>query len=432
MSNRNATATWSGFSHQGQIGLLVALREIRRLIEDNQESGLTNYFLEYENKEDVAVYNVDEYSNKSYLSIHQVKAYYSDGHLLNTYKPVFQGAIIYQTDSDGKLVKENGKKIATGNYEPGQWSFPPGKNFLHTVKNISNWDENTVSEWSPRFSIERYEYSTSEYHCDTTNIEDYVKREILQIVNDDSGRADSAYHRITFALDEKIRTEHKKGKKTLYDIKFSLKEIYDCIISTLEFDKQNIFNSRKGFYKLYAEYIKIHEISEDKIRCITNTILDPIYRMNDEDFQTFLIQLNLHEDPKEVKLPHYSFKPQGFKQVFFKVLFEVYISPELKEQAVKYHKAGSSEDFVLTTITDEEDYKEVVVVNILKNLDSLDILWDNHALINKEIDGKLCDLNPNINNIPTRDIRDKKKFMSYSEKTRLIPRNDATKKLNDE
>lgn len=27
MSNRNPTPSWSGYSHQGQVGLLIALRE---------------------------------------------------------------------------------------------------------------------------------------------------------------------------------------------------------------------------------------------------------------------------------------------------------------------------------------------------------------------------------------------------------------------
>jgi hypothetical protein len=50
-SNRNATASWSGFSHQGQVGLLIALRDLQKDGVDKDN----NYVL-FEKHEDVAVY----------------------------------------------------------------------------------------------------------------------------------------------------------------------------------------------------------------------------------------------------------------------------------------------------------------------------------------------------------------------------------------
>lgn len=63
MSNRNATATWSGFAHQGQVGLLVALRKMQEI----DPAEYSQYYLEYENKEDVAIYKQAE--TLKYLSV---------------------------------------------------------------------------------------------------------------------------------------------------------------------------------------------------------------------------------------------------------------------------------------------------------------------------------------------------------------------------
>ena len=100
MCKRNATASWSGFSHQGQVGLLIAIRKMR-------ENGidLTNHYLEYEKKEDVAICQRTN-GITQYLSVHQVKAYYSNGHLLSSYESVFKGRVEYQRDANGKLVKD--------------------------------------------------------------------------------------------------------------------------------------------------------------------------------------------------------------------------------------------------------------------------------------------------------------------------------------
>jgi hypothetical protein len=67
MCNRNATASWSGFSHQGQVGILVALREMKKIPKEEYDS----HFLEYETQEDVAISNQPLVGDKGYLSVHQ-------------------------------------------------------------------------------------------------------------------------------------------------------------------------------------------------------------------------------------------------------------------------------------------------------------------------------------------------------------------------
>ena len=49
--NRNATSSWSGYIHQGKVGFLVALRQLRWCIE-NEIENFEDYAIRYENAED--------------------------------------------------------------------------------------------------------------------------------------------------------------------------------------------------------------------------------------------------------------------------------------------------------------------------------------------------------------------------------------------
>lgn len=68
--NRNATSSWSGYIHQGKVGFLVALRQLRWCIE-NEIENFEDYAIRYENAEDFDIVGNEE----QVLSRHQVKAY---------------------------------------------------------------------------------------------------------------------------------------------------------------------------------------------------------------------------------------------------------------------------------------------------------------------------------------------------------------------
>lgn len=68
--NRNATPSWSGYIHQGKVGFLVSLRQLKKCIDDKAPD-YENYVIRYENAEDFDI--VD--NNDKVISRHQVKAY---------------------------------------------------------------------------------------------------------------------------------------------------------------------------------------------------------------------------------------------------------------------------------------------------------------------------------------------------------------------
>ncbi|MEG3309036.1 hypothetical protein RFL04_07780 [Streptococcus suis] len=68
---RNAIPSWSGYIHQGKVGFLVALRQLRECIENNIEN-LEDYAIRYENVEDFDIIVGDD---DQVLSRYQVKSY---------------------------------------------------------------------------------------------------------------------------------------------------------------------------------------------------------------------------------------------------------------------------------------------------------------------------------------------------------------------
>ena len=397
MSNQNATASWSGFSHQGQVGILVALREMKTVAEEDYDS----HFLEYETREDVAIYKRSG-GAKEYLSVHQVKAYHSAG---NNTKIKYQSVL----NVDFKTC---------------------GNDFLHTVVEIEDWETSTTSNSN---SIERFEYSDNKYHCNTDEIEELIKKELSTFLGEDKGRIALALKRLTFELDSKIRTEHKRKHKHLFDVVFSFSRLNEMVNDNSDFDKTIIYDQRKTFYSLFINLVKNLDSEESHLQKINDEIIDKIYRLPDERFVAFLQRLSMNESVDEADNALLQFNQDGFRAVFFKLLIEITESlPILEEGSVKYSLTEHKEKFVLTTINEDEINAANVVRNILQNMKSQNLLWDNHELINREINKKLIDLIPNIKNVPTGIADEGNKFMSFAKGNGLIDRETAKTILNHE
>ncbi|MGV3609437.1 MAG: ABC-three component system protein [Fluviicola sp.] len=433
MSNRNATASWSGYSHQGQVGLFVALREIRKCILNGLQAEFDIYFLEYETREDVAIHKQLISGEISVLSVHQVKAYYSDGHLINTYKDVFTGNPIYQKDNDDKFLRDaTGKKIPTGDFEPGQWCSQD--NYLHTTVEIGNWPT-SFQDFPNDNNIVRYDYESNIYHCGTDEISGRIIEELnsSDFQNGNSHLANLALHRLCFKLDEKIRLEHSsKTSKVDYEVKFSFQELYDIILDDLDVTNNEIYQSRKLFYDTFIEVMDLMDVDQERIDTVKNAIINQINQLDDRDFLLFLQRLNLNESPENLKKSQVYYNRPGLKQVFFKMIVEIIeTSPVLDDRVVKYKNKEEPSDFVITAIIEEEDQKLTVVENILSNLRSQNLLWENHSLVNKEIEINL-DRNPSIDNISSAEekLDDRDRFMSFSN-SKLVKRDHVTNKLNN-
>ena len=353
MSQRNATASWSGYSHQGQVGLLIALRELRNDID------LNKYFVAFESREDVTIYSLRDDGEKEYKSVHQVKAYYSSGnHLKKTYSSVLND-----------------------HFDRGN------ENYLHTVVDITDWDSPNTTNNN---EILRYKYSEAQFHCSTIEIESYIKNELKIILNENCYVIENAYNRLSFELDHRIRKEHQKGRKQLFDIKFSLKEIRDIIQDKSSFTENNILECRKSFYSLFLDAKKESNFNEAELLNIEQLVSEIYSSLSNEEFLQFLQRLSLNRAPTDSANTHVLYNEDGLEQVFFDILFTVpSICPDLNKKKLIVHY--SSLRYVLTTIISENKKAKQVVETILQNLENNKLLWEETFLINKEIDGSLQD-----------------------------------------
>jgi len=398
MSNRNATASWSGYSHQGQVGLLIALRKL-------QENGinLNTHYVQFEAHEDVAIYEEPVGGVKTYLTVHQVKAYYSATNMyLSTYGSVLNGA-----------------------FEAGN------ERYLHTAVDITDWSTSTTTNAN---SVVRYPYSSTQNYCGTTNIETFIKNELSLILGPVSPAViDDAYYRLSFELDHRIRNEHQKIHKILFDIKFSLHEINELIKSTDPFTKKDIYDCRKLFYDSYIDIVKGEEIIQEKRDSIENNIIKNINALDDTNFLRFLQLMNLNETAERLKYPAIYYNNPGLEQVFFRMLIDIIdTDPILEENVVKYNKNAEPSKFVLTAIMKEERDKLSVVENILTNLKSQNLLWENHSLVNRNIEVEIVNRSPAINAVATSEEKedDRNKFMSFTN-SKLVKREFTIEKLNN-
>lgn len=398
-SNRNATASWSGFSHQGQVGILIALRELQKEGLDKEKT-----FVQFEEREDIAVYiqSDEENVDNRYLSVHQVKAYYSNGsHRKSTYSPVLNNT------------------FAEGEYK-----------FLHTTTEITDWDTSTTQNNN---EIERYEYDENIFHCNTTEIEDFIKIELEALIGENRGKIESAIKRLTYQLDLKIRNKHKKKHKHLFDIKFSLLEIKEIVFDDSEFVFKEIFDCRKLFYDIYIESLEFSTLENSELKIIENLIVEIYHTLSDEEFFYFTQRLSLSRNPNHINLTQSTFNEDGLRQVFFKLLLNIPNEiPKLNkdELTILYSKY----QFVLTTIIDEKNDAKRVVKNIINNLDSQLLLWESTSIINKEINGTFHELLPEFFDIRNKEEKteDFKKFMEYNGSTSFICRETAKEKLTNE
>jgi hypothetical protein len=396
MSNRNATASWSGYSHQGQVGLLIALRELQK-----DGINLNTCYVQFETHEDVAIYTEPAGGERTYETVHQVKAYYSDG---NTSKSKYTG-------------------VLNGDFEDGNAKY------LHTAVEITDWDTSATTNNN---DVSRYPYTSTQSYCGTTEIESFIKEEIRTILNAAQAVIDEAYYRLSFALDHRIRQEHQKIHKHLYDIKFSLHEINELIRSEETFIKKDIYNCRKLFYDTYINIIRTEDLTQERIEAI-QIVIEEINRLSDKDFLTFLQHLNLNETPERLKQTQIYYNSDGLEQVFFRMIIDIiHIVPFFIENVVKYKADIDPNTFVLTAIIKEERNQLTVVENILNNLKSQNILWENHSLVNRHIEIDLVSRNPAIDNISTPEQKedDKDKFMSYTN-SKLVKRDNVIQKLTD-
>ena len=397
--SQNATASWSGYAHQGKIGVLCALRKINSL--NGLNPNLTDYSIEFETQEDVVLKH-----NGTAIEVHQVKAY-TDGITLGPYL----GALLtFAACAHG--------------------------NFLHSIREITNWATLTALQ-NPR-NVTRYIYSNGNTFCSLLDINNLIDNEITLLLTNDhhAERNNLAWRQETFhnflgILDDKIRIEHQtKPNKAAYNINFTLAEIFAIIRDRPQHASSKLASIREALYNAFLGFLEDLEntkyvVTQDQEDFIL-LALDRIYSLSDNDFVQFLRDINPHttEGTKfgAIGTTDSYFVLENFKDVFLESIIYVLADyPIIKANTAPHFFKGNY--YLLTAINSAIGQIKLNAQRILKNSDINFSSYETDFIVTENYEGPLGNHASSL-----RDYDDTKFFNPKS--IAFIKKSDAIVFLN--
>lgn len=394
---RNATASWSGYSHQGKVGLMLALEEIVRLMKE----GINNFeewCVEYESAEDIDIKNNDKVHSR-----HQVKAYL-DGTTLKKYEDVLNVQKYELIEGKLKLTTK-GFQIRSFDKDanPLEIEVDEDSRYLHTICQVEGFylskKDYEELKGKPTYvenqnHVRLYKYPDGKEYCDFENnsCKIFCKNLISEILNMEHHafeNNDLQKEYIYFELLNEIDIEiHKKHKSNGYP-NISFKKIREIVLSTNKHQKQNIQIVRSIFVNKLEEFLSdlaICGISyTDEAIMNTREKVQEIYNLSDDEFFQFLCDVN--PDKKVSSLSTMDdvitiCKADDLKCMFFDCLLEVLNEKFIVEDR-SYMRDGG---YLLTLITDPKAHVNKTVNNIITNKNLTKCVFEKKYILNREID----------------------------------------------
>lgn len=397
--NRNATPSWSGYIHQGKVGFLVALRQLREGIENNIKN-LENYAIRYENAEDFDVVGDDD----QVLSRHQVKAYvngneredYSD--LFNIQTRKFEngkekinvkGYQVHKFDGRGKVVCE---VVSNENI------------YLHVIVNVPDFNLSKceyLSKYPSRTKytdnvarVRLYKYNQAEglFYCplsqndNNDTIRDYCIAEIKEILklkenplNYNASHLKQVYYRyVGSLLDHSIGEAHSES---------GFPEIsFGKIISIIEEEvpKDEVYEMKNTLTYSWEKYHRYSstDISEEVFKSM-DKIINHLLSLSKKEFYKFvrMVLPDAKSDEDFTKI----FNITLLEKIFYSMIKDV------RKFSFKHYSflddVEKSYRFSLIDIEKSPGRIATVIKNIIDNSEFLKATFNHDFLINRDIDG---------------------------------------------
>ncbi|MDQ0222989.1 ABC-three component system protein [Streptococcus moroccensis] len=396
--NRNATSSWSGYIHQGKVGFLVALRQLRQCIKDNVN--YEEYSIRYENAEDFDIIGNDG----QVLSRHQVKAYingngredYSD--LFNIQKRKFEdgkekidtkGFQIHSFDGQGKIKSVDVRTDSR---------------YVHVIVDVIDFklsryeylkkDGRRKNYTDNNSCIQLYPYDREKNICycplsqDYSNdkIREYCITEIKEILileksllKENESHLQQVYLRYIGALlDHSIGAAHNESGFP----KISLKEIFAIIEE--EAPKDEVYEMKNTLIYSWEKYHRdyVSDISDDDFK-LMDKIINQLLSMSKEEFCEFV----------RMVLPHEKSDEDFFKIFNITLLERIFYSliKDVRKFSFKHYsfldEVKKSYRFSLIDIEESPGRIATVIKNIIDNSEFLKATFNHDFLINRDIDG---------------------------------------------
>ncbi|MGV8906436.1 MAG: ABC-three component system protein [Acetobacterium sp.] len=453
---RNATASWNGYLHQGKVGIFLALQKIMSLMDINDQDlikELENWCIEFESAEDI-----DIKKNEKVVSRHQIKAY-KDGKFPNDYKDVL-GVLKYEIKGGKNRIIDKGFRICEFDLNGNSCGIEVDEKsrYLHTITETLGFDLTKVKfkKEYPRSNfvdnpnkIQLFKYPNGKKHCNLSTSSDelveYSTDEIKKILNSKEhtfkDRKDchkNILNHIISELDQEIRKNHILGGSLYPVLKFI--DIYNIIMDKTEYSKTKINFIREKFSESWSCFIE--ELNEsyikyelDQVEKINNIVAE-LYNLNDEEFIQFLKNINPDqkdfENNDEIDYIPKLCKIDNLKDVFYNCLIEVK-GEEFSASYIGYEKHGG---YLLTAINRRKTIVKTIINTIYTNSGIINAIFDRSYLINGQIDSISFEdiLTVTVpessieNNWGSRAIEANKFF---NPKMKFISVENASKKLNE-
>lgn len=403
----NATSSWSGYIHQGKVGFLVALRQLRQCI----EAGVSyeEYSIRYENAEDFDIIG----NEGQVLSRHQVKAY-TDGTSRERYSTLFniqKRAYREVTHKNGRKVWkeeviEEGFQIHSFDGQ-GKIKFvdvPTDSRYVHVIVDVIDFklsrheylkkDGRRQNYTDNNSCIQLYPYDRGKNICycplsqDDSNdkIRDYCITEIKEILmleksslKDYNPHLNQVYLRyVGSLLDHSIGKAHSES----YFPEISFGEIINLIKE--EVPKDEVYEMKNTLTYSWEKYHRDYssDISEEDFK-LMDKIINQLLSMSKEEFCEFVRMVLPHEKSDE-----------DFAKIFNITLLErIFYSliKDLRKFSFKHYSflddVKKSYRFSLIDIEESPGRIATVIKNIIDNSEFLKATFNHDFLINRDIDG---------------------------------------------
>ncbi|EGC23529.1 ABC-three component system protein [Streptococcus sanguinis] len=418
--NRNATPSWSGYIHQGKVGFLVALRQLKKCIDDKVPN-YENYVIRYENAEDFDI--VDDQSNV--VSRHQVKAY-TNGNERESYSDLFQaqtrkfkkgkevidikGYQIHEFDGMGKIVYE---------------VVPSDSRYLHVIVDVPDFrllrhdylkkygHRKNYTDNSSCVRLYPYDEINNIYYCplsqDDNNdtIRDYCIaeiKEILKLKNNPLKENDSHFSQVYLKyvgslLDHSIGKSHNNSAYP----EISFGEIIAILEEKTPKDevfeiKNKMIYSWEKYRRDYAEDIDSGDLEQ------MDEIINSLLSMSKEKFCEFVRLILPHEKSDENILELFAIT--SLENIFYLLLEK---TKSFSFKGYNYlDNDGKSYRVSLIDIQNRPGRIAKIVKEIINNSEFLKATFNHDFLINRSIndisiDSRIDELTDIPDNIRYKD-----------------------------
>ncbi|MGN7894251.1 ABC-three component system protein [Bacillus sp. 22475] len=388
----DATPTWSGFNHQGQVALLIALDLIneKNIISFEEASP---YKLELEWIEDIAIKK-----NEEYVSIHQVKAYKSNN--LSLY-----------SDAIWMLLGKS-------------YHFNIQNSYLHTVMAVTHDSENikaleagdkstcykevilqnnVFDEVHSKFAS--YSYEGEKNYCELTEIDGLIKKRIGEYINKlenvpkTSTQIDITYLLLSELIHINVLKRHSKIQQGLVTQNNQSRTDIDCVAfsdilavlfenyeeSSGEYYIQELKKIFCGSAEEFLVDLNEQESTKEEIESFL-LIVNYISALEKDDFLLFCKMISPNEKVNVLNLSscHTLLPKYGLYDSFFNAINTIKRAPEKDRNEIKY--ILDNKIYLPTAINASDRQARNIARKILNNETMLDYLFHIDTMISERIE----------------------------------------------